>query len=237
MSLKTIGYFSLALAISALFICTSKLGLGEISQLPEWQVHPLPPSLAEWQTDAWVGDYFAAIEPDPVAGYLIWWQFPVQIYLETQGDDPAWQQGVLEAIAAWGEYFPLKTISTATEANIVIKRETPPLNTRRNPHTGKLEIVRARTGLTSYQLQSKTGNPSVFTHRMTIYLKPGQSYPAILNTALHELGHALGIWGHSSRVEDVLYFAQQSQVAKISSRDVNTLKKVYQQPTRLGAVK
>jgi hypothetical protein len=31
-----------------------------------------------------------------------------------------------------------------------------------------------------------------------------------------------------------MYFAQTRDIAPISSRDINTLKKVYQQPTQLG---
>ena len=51
---------------------------------------------------------------------------------------------------------------------------------------------------------------------------------------IHEIGHALGIWGHSPEVTDALYFAQVRQPPLISARDVNTRKRVYAQPTRLG---
>jgi hypothetical protein len=37
-----------------------------------------------------------------------------------------------------------------------------------------------------------------------------------------------------STVTDVMYFAQTRDIPPISSRDINTLKKVYQQPTQLG---
>ncbi|XTZ12993.1 MAG: peptidase, partial [cyanobacterium endosymbiont of Rhopalodia inflata] len=33
---------------------------------------------------------------------------------------------------------------------------------------------------------------------------------------------------------DALYFSQVRSLSPISVRDVNTLKKIYQQPTRLG---
>ncbi len=49
------------------------------------------------------------------------------------------------------------------------------------------------------------------------------------------LGHALGIWGHSQLETDALYFSQVRKPAFISVRDVNTLKKVYEQSTALGS--
>jgi hypothetical protein len=48
------------------------------------------------------------------------------------------------------------------------------------------------------------------------------------------LGHALGLWGHSRDRRDVMYEAAVAQPAHLSIRDLNTLVKVYEQPTRLG---
>ena len=69
---------------------------------------------------------------------------------------------------------------------------------------------------------------------MTIEISPGLSQLAILAATRHELGHALGIWGHSLHQNDALYFSQVSDFPPISPRDINTLKKIYQQPTQIG---
>ena len=69
---------------------------------------------------------------------------------------------------------------------------------------------------------------------MTIYLSAHQRAIATLTTARHELGHALGIWGHSNNSNDALYVQQIHGNPGISAADINTLKKIYQQPTQLG---
>jgi predicted Zn-dependent protease len=69
---------------------------------------------------------------------------------------------------------------------------------------------------------------------LTIQLSPDQSDRYTLATARHELGHALGIWGHSPLETDAMYFSQVRDSPEISIRDVNTLKHIYEQPTRLG---
>ncbi|MFM6629640.1 MAG: hypothetical protein ACKPI8_08710 [Microcystis panniformis] len=85
--------------------------------------------------------------------------------------------------------------------------------------------------LFSYSLIADSRSlPELKTHPLPANLADRSALAA----ARHELGHALGIWGHSPLGTDVMYFAQTRDIPPISSRDVNTLKKVYQQPTKLG---
>ncbi|MFM7577555.1 MAG: matrixin family metalloprotease, partial [Microcystaceae cyanobacterium] len=87
---------------------------------------------------------------------------------------------------------------------------------------------------TRYQFYTTEENPPILRHRMTIEIKPGLGRESTLATARHEFGHALGIWGHSPNPQDVLYVSATKETPPISTRDVNTLMKIYQQPTRLG---
>jgi predicted Zn-dependent protease len=56
-------------------------------------------------------------------------------------------------------------------------------------------------------------------------------------TAVHELGHAFGIWGHSPQSDDVMAIHQnQNPVLKLSKRDKVTLNWLYERTTDFGQV-
>lgn len=50
----------------------------------------------------------------------------------------------------------------------------------------------------------------------------------ILTTALHEIGHALGIKYHSNSINDIMYYEVHSyRTDTLSNRDINTVRKIY----------
>ncbi len=216
----------------------------ENSLLPLAKVHPLPTSLAEWEDKNNQEDYFNQIQPTPL-GYLIWSQFPVKIYVAKPTLSPdnsasnirqqQWIETVRKAIAEWSIYLPLQKTDNPELADITIARSTPERKVKLNPATGLYDIPRAITAQTSYQFYWQ--DSKILSHRMTIKVSPNLSQPAILAATRHELGHALGIWGHSPDRNDALYFSQVRDFPPISARDINTLKKIYQQPTKLGWIK
>ena len=210
--------------------------------LPVSQPHSLPTSLAQWQDKDSQGDYFELVKKTPV-GYLVWSQFPITVYVEQSvatSDNSAktarfqqWVIDVRKAIAQWQPYLPLQEIDRPELADIAIFRTSVERNIQLNPETGLYDIPRAITAQTTYQLYVKELT-QILAHRMTIEISPDLGQPATLAAARHELGHSLGIWGHSDRTEDALYFSQVRNTPSISPRDINTLKKIYQQPTKLG---
>lgn len=222
------------ITILVLFVIlvTSDRGSSETPvNFPDPKPHPLPPALATWTVKPGVGNYFSQVKESPF-GYLVWSQFPIQVYLDlSEGGEKDWVEAVETAIAEWNEYLRLKQVPDRAAANIIIARSRPPLNTQRNPDTGKLEFSRARTARTRYEFDLEN---SRLIHRMLVEISPDQAQKRILATARHEMGHALGIWGHSNNKQDALYFSHVRDSPKISPRDINTLKKIYQQPTRLG---
>jgi predicted Zn-dependent protease len=200
------------------------------TSLPLPQPHPLPYTLAQWQDTTNSGDYFSQVAPTPV-GYLVWSQFPIKVYIETpQTIDPkqaqAWVNNVLQAVHEWNAYLPLQVVENQKVADITVIRKNPPLQKLPNSN-----IPRARSAQTTYEFYN---NNNILYHRFIILLSPSQTGQYLLAAARHELGHALGIWGHSQLQSDSLYFSQIRNPPPISARDVNTLKRVYEQPTSLG---
>jgi len=224
--------YAIATVLLAVFSSTVSVALSPGSRWPEPQVHPLPPSLDQWHDPEDSGDYFQAIEPLNVE-YLIWSDFPVAVYLDFDVPDRRWVAAVTHAIQEWQAYFPLILSDRPDLAQIIIHRQRPPLKLGPDGQLG-----RVRSATTEYQLYrgSRSHQPETeyLLHRCDIFLTPDQTPDYTLATARHELGHAIGIWGHSPEPTDALYFAQVRDPAPISPRDLNTLKRIYQQPTRLG---
>jgi predicted Zn-dependent protease len=203
--------------------------IGFSQPLPELQTYPVPTTLEAITAG---DDYFDQLTPNPV-GALIWTQFPVTIAIDLAGSksprEAAWLGAVRGAIAAWNPYLPIvETTDTAT-ADITIRRASVPI--QRGPD-GKLQRIR----LAETRFTFRTDADRRLRHRMTIVLSPNQADAALQSGATHELGHALGLWGHSDRQTDVMYWSQVSQPVGISDRDLQTLKRVYAQPTRLGGL-
>jgi predicted Zn-dependent protease len=193
--------------------------------LPAPKPQPLPESLAQVAAG---DDYFDRLQITPV-GALLWTRFPVSVRIDlgngTDARATAWQQAVTQAIADWSPLLPL-TQTTEVNADITIHRASLPL---RRLGDGKLAPVRfADTRFEFYNQDDR------LRHRMVITLSPNQADRSLLSGARHELGHALGIWGHSDRPTDVMYSSQVAQPPQISDRDRATIRKVYEQSTRLG---
>jgi predicted Zn-dependent protease len=195
--------------------------------LPPAQVHPLPQTLARWnEVQNAQGDYFDQIKPTQ-PGFLVWSHWPIQVYIAPPPKGALikpeiWHNAILQSVQDWQPYLPIRLTESQSNADITISANPP--QQRSGP--------RVRSAETRFELYASSQN--TLAHRVSIYIRPNQTIPYISAAARHELGHGLGIWGHSQSPTDVMYFAQVRQPPAISARDINTLKRIYQQSTHLG---
>lgn len=196
-----------------------------IEQLP-LKRHPLPVTLAKLASPKNLADYFDQVKPT-LEGYLLWSRFPVKVYLQPPAAhapryDQAWLEALTQVVKEWSLYLPLQIVDNPLTADITIARQNPKV----------LSGERVRSAETRYETFINAAGQ--LDHRCQILIRPRQSIHYSQAAVRHELGHALGIWGHSHVETDALYFSQVRFPPPISARDINTLRRVYEQPTRLG---
>jgi len=192
---------------------------------------PLPASAAE-PAEATPG-YAASLRSTPfgwprLSHWCVWIEPP------TQANDPwerRWYGAVLAALDAWRELLPLWRVEDRTAAQLRVWRRSPPL--ARDP-AGRTRASHGRALLQVVAVERLPGQwrlePSV-----EVLLSPGQRSEALQATAVHELGHGFGLWGHSPDAADALAASPGPvPVLKPSARDRATLEWLQRQPTPFG---
>ena len=144
--------------------------------------------------------------------------------------DQRWLDQVSSALTTWDELVPLTLVDSPDQANVLIHRQRP----ARRQVAGVWRASNGRTQLQVVDVQ-RQGRRRL-EPLVKVMVSPGLRAEALQATALHELGHAFGLWGHSSVPTDVLAISQGERPVLVpSERDRLTLTWVMQQPTRFGS--
>ena len=195
---------------------------------------PLPEALQPARYVPEAGDYYWSVSRGSEGEE--WKRFPLKVYL---GSAPQmkWQEGARQAYDAWVVLFPLQLVALPQQADIRLSWDNRQLGEK---HVGeemeRVEIKREGAELAARRI-------AVISVDMTFNW--GKDDMRAIVT--HELGHALGVKGHSDSKKDIMYMEMQrkvygtkvggypvplwkSLVKEPSQRDINTLIRLYNHP-------
>ena len=178
------------------------------------------------------GDYYWAISRSSEGEE--WARLPVKVFLGS-APEIKWQEGTRDAFNTWSALFPLQLVALPQNADIRMGWEEALLETE---HAGEaVEWVRIRRvggELTGRRIAV-----------IVVDVRRRWSKDEMRAIVLHEMGHALGIKGHSDSAKDIMYWLMQEKAYQIpvpvihyplfwrslvkqpSQRDINTLIRLY----------
>jgi predicted Zn-dependent protease len=166
------------------------------------------------------GDYMNRITTFVNDTTAHWTHFPVRVRLPEDAS-PEWRKLMEPSVEKWSRYVPLKTASRKESADIEVSFVN--------------HLVPRVLGVT--RLTVAGGQMKVFIYMLRPNYYPQLPEKTLAGAFLHELGHAIGIFGHSDKPSDAMYTCEvstagngkltQDKLGAVSSRDINTLKLIY----------
>jgi predicted Zn-dependent protease len=170
--------------------------------------------------DKGAGDYMNRITTFVNNTTAHWTRFPVRVRLPEDAS-PEWRKLMEPGVEKWSRYVPLKTANRNESADIEVSFVN--------------HLVPRVLGVT--RLTVASGQMKVFIYMLRPSYYPQLPEKTLAGAFLHELGHAIGIFGHSDKPTDAMYTCEvspsgrgkltQEKLGAVSSRDINTLKLIY----------
>ncbi len=155
--------------------------------------------------------------------------FPLKVYIQAGGNVPSeYIQEVKNAFSTWETETKgfVKFVYTNSPEGANYKCIFPADIKNRNCDENGMG-----TAAYQYFTYDNAGNIKFSVVEFSVYACNGRQWPreVFYSTALHEIGHGLGLRGHSTDSEDLMYPVSVGTLerAKISQSDMTTLRAIY----------
>jgi len=175
-------------------------------------------------------DYFRDIKKMYGNRILKWNSFPILVYIYPESDK--YFQIAQKSVQIWSEYIQVRIVDNVADANIIINWKKNYTDITKLDHSSDYEHL----------LYSKDDKI-----RVNIYCGRYKDTSYLDRFLVHQMGHALGIWGHSKDKTDIMYpfkefkndinykdinsedndISVTSSPYRPSPKDINTLIRVY----------
>lgn len=175
-------------------------------------------------------DYVTLATRESQGERLAWpaWQLPIPVYVHlTSPLQTPFVESVHQGFQSWtdvtGGYLRFREVGHPDQARIFITLQPGPLM---DPS--------ASIGHASFNMLALNSDNPMRELKVSINVNTGEPNTdlplahrkeQVNKLVLHELGHAIGIWGHSSDPGDIMY--THPIVSTLSQRDIKTIRKLY----------